>query len=178
MESRGSVAGMLAAAVFAAAVFAASMALAVRVLMMVTMHGRVEIQRAVHQRFRRSIRIAADAAEQADACIGQRGLCAAADAAADQRVHAALHQEARQRAVPAAVGIHDFGTDDLPVLYIVELEPVSYTHLDVYKRQMRHSRSAKSYSCLVCTCAMLSLRSVALPILSYRYSTPGFVSPS
>lgn len=91
MESRGSVAGMLAAAVFAAAVFAASMALAVRVLMMVAMHGRVEIQRAVHQRFRRSIRIAADAAEQADARIGQRGLCAAADAAADQRVHAALH---------------------------------------------------------------------------------------
>ena len=72
MESRGSVAGMLAAAVFAA-----SMALAVRMLMMVAMHGRVEIQRAVHQRFRRSIRIAADAAEQADARIGQRGLCAA-----------------------------------------------------------------------------------------------------
>ena len=117
MESRGSVAGMLAAAVFAA-----SMALAVRVLMMVAMHGRVEIQRAVHQGFRRSIRIPADAAEQADARIGQGDLCAAADAAADQRIHAALHQEARQRAVPAAVGIHDFGTDDLPVLYIVELE--------------------------------------------------------
>ena len=65
MESRGSVAGMLAAAVFAA-----SMALAVRVLMMVAMHGGVEIQRAVHQGFRRSIRIAVDAAEQADACIG------------------------------------------------------------------------------------------------------------
>ena len=79
MESRGSVAGMLAAAVFAATVFAASMALAVRVLMMVAVHGRVEIQRAVYQRFRRSICIAADAAEQADARIGQRGLCARTD---------------------------------------------------------------------------------------------------
>lgn len=84
----------------AAAVFAASMALAVRVLMMVAMHGRVEIQRAVHQRFRRSIRIAADAAEQADAALASADCAPPPMPAADQRVHAALHQEARQRAVP------------------------------------------------------------------------------
>jgi len=51
-----------------------------------------------------------------------RLLCAAADAAADERVHAVLHQEARQRAVAAAIGVDHFGGDDPVTVDLIDLE--------------------------------------------------------
>ena len=47
---------------------------------------------------------------------------AAADAAADERVHAVLHQKACQCAVTAAVGVNDFRMSDFAVRSFIKLE--------------------------------------------------------
>ena len=53
---------------------------------------------------------------------GQSRLRTAADASADQSVHAVLHQEACQCAVTAAVGINNFRMDDFAVRCFIKLE--------------------------------------------------------
>ena len=68
------------------------------------------------------LRFAADAAVELDTGLRQCHLGTAADAAADQGIHALLHQEARQRAVAAAVGVHHFLPDDLAVRHFIDLE--------------------------------------------------------
>ena len=62
----------------------------------------------------RRIRLTADAAVELDARLCQRHLCAAADTAADQGVHAALRQKARQCTVAAAVGVTTASRTTLP----------------------------------------------------------------
>ena len=68
---------------------------------------RIILERAGQERPDRFVRPALHAAQQADAGLGQRGLRAAADAAANQRIHALRRQEARKRPMPAAIGIND-----------------------------------------------------------------------
>ena len=50
---------------------------------------------------------------------------AGADAAADERLHAALGQELGQRLMSRAGGVHHLGRDDLAVFYVVQLEALS-----------------------------------------------------
>ena len=91
---------MLSAAVFAAGVMAA----AVFVLVMGAMDVRVEGQLTGCKCCRSFVCAARNTAVQSNARLRKRSLCAAADAAADQRVHAVLGQETGQCAVAAAVG--------------------------------------------------------------------------
>ena len=79
-------------------------ALAVGVVVMITADIGIVCKRACQQGVHRRVRLAADAAVELNARFRQRYLSAAADAAADQRVHTVLGQETGQRAVAAAVG--------------------------------------------------------------------------
>lgn len=89
----------------AAAMLAAGMAaLAVGVVVMITADVGIVCKRACQQGVHRCVRFAADAAVELNARFRQRHLSAAADAAADQRVHTVPGQETGQRAVAAAVG--------------------------------------------------------------------------
>ncbi len=96
----GSVAVVMAASVFAAGVAAP----ALLVVVVAAMNVGVITEAAREQRVDRLIRFAADAAVELNARLRQRHLSAAADAAADQRVHTVPGQETGQRAVAAAVG--------------------------------------------------------------------------
>ena len=68
------------------------------------------------------IGITADAAEDLDVRILQGKPGAAANAAADEYIHALRLQKACQGAVTAAVGIHHTGGRHLAVLHDIELE--------------------------------------------------------
>ena len=83
---------------------------------------RVIGQRAGQQRFGLCVRRAARAGVQRNARLGQRCARTAADAAADQRVHAVRFEKHRQRPVAAAVCVHDLAGSDLAVLHRVQLE--------------------------------------------------------
>ena len=97
-------------------------ALTMLVIVVVAADVRVVAEISGQQRMDSRIGITADAAEEPDSRLRQRLLRAAADAAADERVHAVLHQEARQRAVAAAVGIDHFGGDDPVTVDLIDLE--------------------------------------------------------
>ena len=91
---------MLAAAVVTAGVTS----LAVLMIMVVTVNIGIVAQISVEQCAHRSISVPADTAVELDARFGQSCLRTAADASANQSVHAVLHQEDCQCAVTAAVG--------------------------------------------------------------------------
>ena len=99
-----SMAAMLAAAVVTAGVTS----LAVLMIMVVTVNIGIVAQISVEQCAHRSISVPADTAVELDARFGQSCLRTAANASADQSVHAVLHQEACQCAVTAVVGINNF----------------------------------------------------------------------
>ena len=65
---------------------------------------------------------AGNAAEHLNACAFERGDCAAADAAANQRLHTQIFQETCQRTMSAAVGAHHFRMDNAAVLDGIELK--------------------------------------------------------
>ena len=71
-------------------------------VMMIAMDIGIIPQIPTQQRRNRIIRTAADTAVEGNAHVGQRRLCSAADAAADQRGNSVLHQESGQCAVTAA----------------------------------------------------------------------------
>ena len=102
---------MLAAAVVTAGVTS----LAVLMIMAVTVNIGIVAQISVEQCAHRSISVPADTAVELDTRFGQSCLRTAADASADQRVYAVLHQEACQRAVTTAVGINNFRMRDFAV---------------------------------------------------------------
>ena len=110
------------AALMPFAVMTALVPVLVMMTVVIAFGGRVILQRAVRQSLRGRVGGTGNAAVKLDVCLGQRVLRAHADAAADQRVHLRRFQEAGQRSVPAAVCGHDLFGDDLPVLYVVELE--------------------------------------------------------
>ena len=97
-------------------------ALAVCVIVVAAPDIGVVAERPRQQCVYRRVRLAADAAVEPDARLCQRRLRATADTAADQGIHALLHQKARQYAVPTAVGIHDLCTDNLAFRDLIELK--------------------------------------------------------
>lgn len=99
-----------------------AVALVVVLTVVIAHHIGVIGQGSGGQCFRRRIRITVHAAIQLDTCRRQCRLGTAADTAADQRVHMQRAQNARQRAVAAAVGIHHFRGNDVAVFHIVDLE--------------------------------------------------------
>ena len=107
---------MAAAAVLAAAVVVAFVAVVVTVGVGVIGQG------AGQQGLDGCVGRARDAAVQADAGSCQRGLGAAADAAADQGVHLELAQQGSQGAVALAVGAHHLAADHLAVFHFVQLK--------------------------------------------------------
>ena len=109
---------MLAAAVVTAGVTG----FAVRMVMVVTVNIGIVAQASAEQCVHRRVSVPADTAVELDARFGECCLRTAADAAADQSIHAMLHQEACQRAVTAAVGINDFRMDDFAVRSFIKLE--------------------------------------------------------
>jgi len=91
-------------------------------VVMITADVGIVCKRACQQGVHRRVRLAADAAVELDTGLRQCHLRTAADTAANQGIHAPLHQEASQRAVAAAVGVHHFLPDDLAVRHFIELE--------------------------------------------------------
>lgn len=96
--------------------------MAVVLVMMMAHSCRIVIQAAGEQRFHCRVRIAGYAAVQGDPRLGQCLARAAADTAADQRIHAQIFQEARKRSMAAAVGIHHGGGFYFPFFYFVDFE--------------------------------------------------------
>ena len=108
---------MLAAAVVTAGVTS----FAVRMVMVVTVNIGIVAQISAEQCAHRRVGVPADTAVELDARFGQSCLRTAADASANQSVHAALHQEACQCAVTAAVGVNDFRMSDFAVRCFINL---------------------------------------------------------
>ena len=111
------------AAVLAAAVVTAGVtSLAVLMVMVVTVNIGIVAQTSVEQCAHRRISVPADTAVELDARFGECCLRTAADASANQSVHTVLHQEACQCAVTASIGIDYFGTYNLVICNVIDLE--------------------------------------------------------
>ena len=87
----------------AAVVTAGVTSFAVRMVMVVTMTIGIVVQISAEQCVYRRISLPTDTAVELDPRFGQSCLRTAADASADQSVHAVLHQKTCQCAVTAAV---------------------------------------------------------------------------
>ena len=118
------------AAMLAAAVVTASVPiLAVLVVMVITVNIGVVAQISAEQCAHRRVSVPADTAVELDARFGECCLRTAADASANQSVHAVLHQEACQCAVTAAVGVNDFRMSDFAVRSFIKLELLGVTEM-------------------------------------------------
>ena len=140
-------------------------ALAVCVIVVVAPDIGVVAERPRQQCVYRRVRLAADAAVEPDARLCQRRLRATADTAADQGIHALLHQKARQYAVPTAVGIHDLCTDNLAFRDLIELKlrgvtkvlenlspPIGQCHLVSKEGTSQRQHTAKRKQAVCCFC--------------------------
>ena len=116
---------MLAAAVVTTGVTS----LAVRMVMVVTVNIGVVAQISAEQCAHRHVSVPADTAVEIDTRFGECCLRTAADASANQSVHAVLHQKACQCAVTAAVGVNDFRMNDFAVLSFIKLELFSVAEM-------------------------------------------------
>ena len=92
--------------------------------LMVVIAGHIAIlgQSALQQLLHRRIGAAGRACIHRDARLRQRLTCAAADAAANQHLHALSLQKASQRAVALAVGVHHLAAGNLLALRLLQLE--------------------------------------------------------
>ena len=106
----------------AAVVTAGVTSFAMLVVMVVTVNIGIVAQTSAEQCAHCRVSVPADTAIELDTRLGQSCLRTAADAAADQSVHAVLHQEACQCAVTAAVGVNDFRMSDFAVHSFIKLE--------------------------------------------------------
>ncbi len=88
--------------------------MAFAVVMVRAVHIGIKRQRTVQESLHCLIGIALHTADQTDIGLRKRCLCAAANAAADQRIHTELCQQAGQRTVTAAVRIHHLRCNSLP----------------------------------------------------------------
>ena len=95
---------------------------AVCLIVMVAVNIRVIAQGAVQQARNCLVRVSAASAVKPDAGRGQRCLCTAADAAADQGVHAVLHEKTGQCAVSAAVGVYNFAAGDFATGNVIKFK--------------------------------------------------------
>ena len=116
---------MIAAAVVTAGV----PSLAVLVVMVIAVDIGIVAQISAEQCAHRRVSVPADTAVELDARFGQSCLRTAADASANQSVHALLHQEACQCAVTAAVGVNDFRMSDFAVRSFIKLELLGVTEM-------------------------------------------------
>ena len=116
---------MLAAAVVTAGVTS----FAVFMVMVVTVNIGIVAQIPVEQCAHRRVSVPADTAIELDTRLGQSCLRTAADASANQSVHAVLHQEACQCAVTTAVGVNDFRMSDFAVHSFIKLELLGVTEM-------------------------------------------------
>ena len=91
-------------------------------LMMAALDIRIIRKRTGQKCLNRRICVALHTAKQTDIRFCQRHLCATADAAADQCIHALRRQKARQRAITAAVGIYNLRRKDFAVLRFIYFE--------------------------------------------------------
>ena len=112
----------MAAMLTAAVVTAGVTFLAMLVVMVITVNIGVVAQTSVEQCAHRSVSVTADTAVELDTRFDKCCLCTAADASANQSVHAVLHQEACQCAVTASVGINNLHVDDFAVRSFIKLE--------------------------------------------------------
>ena len=103
--------------------------LAAAVVMVITVNIGVVAQISAEQCAHRRVNVPTDTAVELDARFGQSRLRTAADASANQSVHAVLHQESCQCAVTAAVGINDFRMDDFAVHSFIKLELLGVTEM-------------------------------------------------
>lgn len=111
-------------AVTAVAVAAAGMALTVMMFpMVIALDIGIKYQITGDQRLHCRIRIAGNAAIQLDTSSSQSHLGTASDTAADQHVRMEGCQNTSQRTVAAAIGIYNLRSDDLAVLYVIDLKP-------------------------------------------------------
>jgi len=99
------------------------------VFMVVTVNIGIVAQISAEQCVHRCVSVPADTAVELDARFGQSCLRTAADASANQSVHAVLHQETCQCAVTAAVGINNFRMSDFAVRSFIKLELFSVTEM-------------------------------------------------
>ena len=120
-----SMAAMLTAAVVTAGVTG----FAVLMVMVVTVNIGIVAQISAEQCAHRRVSVPADTAAELDARFGQSCLRTAADASANQSVHAVLHQEACQCTVTAAVGINNFRMDNFAVRSFIKLELFGVTEM-------------------------------------------------
>ena len=97
-------------------------ALAVLVIMVVTVHVRVIAESACDECIDCRICIPADSTEKTDADLSECHLRTTTDATADQCIDTELHEESCERAVTTAVRIHDDLTYDLTIRHIVNLK--------------------------------------------------------
>ena len=93
--------------------------MAFTVIMVRAVHIRIKRQRTVQESLHCLISIALHTADQTDIGLRKRCLCAAANAAADQRIHTELCQQAGQRTVTAAVRIHHLCLQQLAAGYLI-----------------------------------------------------------
>lgn len=70
----------------------------------------------------RIVSVSANTAVQLDVCLGKGRLGTAADATADEGIHAKLGKQSCQRAVTASVGINDLCLYNNAVLHIIHFE--------------------------------------------------------
>ena len=119
----------MAAMLTAAVVTAGVTSLAVLMIMVVTVNIWIIAQISAEQCAHRRISVPTDTAVELDARFGQSRLRTAADASANQSVHAVLHQEACQCAVTAAIGVNDFRMSDFAVHSFIKLELLGVTEV-------------------------------------------------
>lgn len=106
-----------------AAVIAACMGLIpMLVIVVVTMHIRIERKRACNKRVYRFIRITADTAVKLNSRLCESHLRTAADTAANKSVRFECREHAGKRAVTGAVCINYFCFYNVTVLHIVHLK--------------------------------------------------------
>ena len=114
---------MTTAVMRAATVVAAVVStIVVLVIVVVALDVRIIAEIVCKIRLDRCIARTADTAVELDARICKSHLCAATDPAADQGMYVLLCKKSCQRTVTAAVRIHDLGSNDLTLLYRVDLE--------------------------------------------------------
>ena len=96
--------------------------IAVLMVVVITVNIGIKAQPTADERVYSIIRAALHTAVKLNACLLERLLCAAADAAADERIHMGIFEKARQRAVAAAHGGKDYFGDDGIVLHVIKGE--------------------------------------------------------
>ena len=118
-----------ASVVAAAAVITAGMAFAVMMVMMVALNVGIKAQIASQEVCDRCIGVTAAATVKLNAGLGQSHLSTATDTAADQNICIECAKHTCQSTVAAAIGVHNFRSNDVAILHFVNLELLGVTEM-------------------------------------------------